>query len=73
MTPQERAAYHAGIQAVRHAALIAAVTLEVRPDARGMRQQAAIAALQGLADGACSLMLPDLNTFQQAAGTGDAP
>lgn len=58
MTSRERSAYNNGIEAVRQAALIAAVTIEVRDDAGGLRQQAAIAALQGLADGARALMLP---------------
>lgn len=53
MTPREQAAYNAGIEAVRQAAL----TIEVRDDARGLRQQAAVAALQGLAEGARELML----------------
>ena len=51
MTPRERAAFNAGIQASRQMALTAAVTLEVRDDARQVRQQAAAAALQGLAAG----------------------
>jgi len=36
-------------------ALIAAITLEARDDARELRQQAAVAALQGLAEGAKAL------------------
>ena len=51
MTSREQAAFAAGIETARHMALTAAVTLEVRDDAREVRQQAAVAALQGLADG----------------------
>ncbi|MCJ2074120.1 hypothetical protein MKK68_00385 [Methylobacterium sp. E-016] len=51
MTPRELAAFAAGIQAVRQAAMTAAVTIEVRDDARELRQQAAAAALHGLAAG----------------------
>ncbi|MCJ2143331.1 hypothetical protein [Methylobacterium sp. E-066] len=49
MTPGERAAFNAGIEAARQMALTAAVTLEVRDDARQVRQQAA--ALHGLPAG----------------------
>lgn len=51
MTPREQFAFAAGIEAARQAALTAAVTIEVRDDAREVRQQAAAAALQGLAAG----------------------
>lgn len=51
MTPREQAAFNAGIEAARQAALIAAVTIEVRDDASEVRQQAAAAALHGLAAG----------------------
>ncbi|MCJ2039074.1 hypothetical protein MKK55_08930 [Methylobacterium sp. J-059] len=51
MTPRELAAFTAGIQAARQAAMTAAVTIEVRDDAREVRQQAAAAALHGLAAG----------------------
>ena len=51
MTPREQAAFIAGIQAARQAAMTAAVTIEVRDDAREVRQQAAAAALHGLAAG----------------------
>ena len=51
MNARERAAFNAGIEAARQMALTAAVTLEVRDDARQIRQQAAAAALQGLAAG----------------------
>jgi hypothetical protein len=57
MTPRERAAFLAGIETMRQMALTAALTLEVRDDARELRQQAAVAALQGLAEGAKDLML----------------
>ena len=51
MTAREQAAFAAGIQAARQAAMTAAVTIEVRDDAREVRQQAAAAALHGLAAG----------------------
>lgn len=51
MTPREQAAFTAGIEAARQAALAAAVTIETRDDANEVRQQAATAALQGLAEG----------------------
>jgi hypothetical protein len=51
MTPREQAAFNAGIEAARQMALTAAVTIEVRDDAREVRQQAAAAALRGLAAG----------------------
>lgn len=51
MTAREQAAFTAGIETARQMAMAAAVTLEVRDDAREVRQQAAAAALQGLASG----------------------
>lgn len=57
MTPREQSAFAAGIEAARQAALTAAVTIEVRDDAREVRQQAAAAALQGLAEGLRALVL----------------
>ena len=57
MTPRERAAFNAGIEAVRQMALTTAVTIEVRDDAGCVRHQAAVAALQALAEGARDLML----------------
>ncbi|WP_082558066.1 hypothetical protein [Methylobacterium sp. Leaf361] len=59
MTPREQAAFAAGIETARQMALTAAVTIEVREDARAVRQQAAAAALQGLADGLRALALLD--------------
>lgn len=57
MTAQEQAAFAGGIETARQMALAAAVTIEVREDAREIRQQAAAAALQGLADGLASTFL----------------
>jgi len=57
MTPRERTALNAGIEAVRQMALVSAVTLEVRDDAGRVQHQAAVAALQALAEGARDLML----------------
>lgn len=58
MTPREIAAFNAGVEAVRQITLLSAVTIEARHDARKLRQQAAAAALHGLADGARTLVLP---------------
>jgi hypothetical protein len=57
MMARERAAYNAGIKAARQMALTAAVMIEVRDDAREVRQQVAAAALQGLAEGLRALAL----------------
>lgn len=57
MTPRERAAFNAGVEAVRQMALVTAVTIEVRDDASRVRHQAAVAALQALAEGARDLLL----------------
>ncbi|WP_342111810.1 hypothetical protein [Methylobacterium sp. SI9] len=51
MTPREAKAFAAGVEAARQAALAAAVMIETRADANEIRQQAAAAALQGLAAG----------------------
>lgn len=59
MTVRKQAAFTAGIETARQMALTAAVTLEVRDDAGAVRQQAAAAALQGLAEGLRVLALPD--------------
>ena len=61
MTERERAAFNAGVEAVRQMAMIAAVTIECRDDAREVRQRAAAAALQGLADGARLLAVMPLS------------
>jgi hypothetical protein len=57
MNVRERAAYNAGVEAVRQAALIIAATIEVQDGSQGPRHQAAVAALQALAEGAKDLML----------------
>ena len=51
MTVREQAAFTAGIEMAQQMAMVAAVTIEVRDDAGAVRQQAAAAALQGLAEG----------------------
>jgi len=56
-TSSERAAFNAGIETVRQMALTTAVTLEVWDDAGRFQNQAAVAALQALAEGARDLML----------------
>ena len=61
MNARERAAFNAGIETARQIALTAAVTLEVRDDAGAVRQQAAVAALQGLAAGLrAAFLAPDV-------------
>lgn len=57
MNARERAAFNAGIEAVRQMALTTVITLEVRDDAGRVKNQAAVAALQALAEGARDLML----------------
>jgi hypothetical protein len=57
MNSRERAAYNAGIEAVRQMALTTAVTIEVRDDASRVQHQAAVAALQALAEEARDLIL----------------
>ena len=56
MTPTEAAAYAKGIRDAREMAMIAAVTIEARDDHRDLRQQAAAAALLGLAAGLQNLL-----------------
>ena len=51
LTPSEIAAFHAGVRHAAEMALIAALTIELRPDADQIRQRAAVEALRGLADG----------------------
>ena len=65
MTPRERAAFNAGIEAVRQMALTTAVTIEVRDDASRVQHQGAVAALQALAEGAKDLMLASATEPQE--------
>ena len=58
MTAREQAAFAQGIETARQMALTAAVTIEARDDAGEVRQRAAVAALQGLAEGLRTLMQP---------------
>ncbi|MCP2083951.1 UNVERIFIED_ORG: hypothetical protein J2W74_005216 [Methylorubrum zatmanii] len=51
MTPRELAAYRSGLRQASEWALVTALTLELRDDAGELRQQAAVAALRGLAEG----------------------
>jgi hypothetical protein len=64
MTPTERAAFTAGVEAMRQMAMIAAATIETRDDANDLRQRAAAAALHGLAEGAKALLLNHRNPAQ---------
>ena len=57
MNAREQAAFAAGVEAARQAAMIAAVSIEVRDDAGELRQRAAVAALQGLAEGLRTLAI----------------
>lgn len=57
MSPNEQAAFRAGIETARQMALTAAITIEVRDDARELRQQSAAAALQGFAAGLSAAFL----------------
>ena len=60
-TPGEQAAFRLGITVAIDMALAAADTIEIRDDTNRVRQQAAVAALQGLASGlkAAFLDTPD--------------
>lgn len=51
MAPTEAAAYARGVREACEMAMIAAITIEARDDHRDLRQQAAFAALHGLAEG----------------------
>ncbi|UIY45587.1 hypothetical protein [Methylobacterium radiotolerans] len=66
MTPREQAAFAAGIETARQMALTAAVSIEVRDDAGAVRQQAAAAALQGLAEGLRILASGGVDPMQSA-------
>lgn len=50
MSPHELAAFRAGVRQSAEWELVTALTLELRPDAGKLRQQAAIEALRGLAE-----------------------
>ena len=68
MTPTE-AAYAQGIRDAREMAMIAAVTIEARDDHRDLRQQAAAAALLGLAEGLAHLLPAKPNSLIAIIGT----
>ena len=70
MTSREHAAFAAGIEAARQMALTAAVTIEICDDAGAVRQQAAVAALQGLAEGPQEMMTGTPSTCISAAFSG---
>ena len=61
MTPNEQAAFNAGVEAMRQMAMVAAISIETRDDANDLRQRAAAAALHGLAEGAKALLLSHKN------------
>ena len=56
-TNRDIATFNAGIRTVCDAALTTIVTIEVRDDASRVQYQAAVAALQALAEGARDLRL----------------
>lgn len=68
MTPREQMAFRAGVRAAIDMALVAAITIEVRDDAKDMRQRAAAAALQGFAEGAKAAFLEPQTATEQAEG-----
>lgn len=51
MTPTETAAFNAGIRHAAEMAQLAALQIELRPDAGHIRQRAASEALRGLVEG----------------------
>lgn len=57
MSPLERAAFNAGIEAARQMAMVAAITIETREGGSELRQRAAAAALHGFAEGARALVV----------------
>ena len=67
---RERTACAAGIETARQMALTAAVTIEVRDDAREVRQPAAVAALQGLAAELLTLVTEPTSTCIPPAFAG---
>ena len=73
MTPRERAAFNAGVEAARQMAMVAAITLENRDDAQTVRQQAAAAALVGFAEGLRALTQKDPSTCSQPVFSGVGP
>lgn len=73
MTPREQAAFTAGIETARQMALAAAVTIEVRDDAGAVRQKAAVAALQGLAEGLRCIQVDQNSILEAETGRGTEP
>jgi hypothetical protein len=57
MTPRERDAFNAEIEAVRQMALTTAITIKVQDDAKRVQHWAAVAVLQALVEGARDLIL----------------
>lgn len=60
-----RVAFNAGIEVLGQMAMAAAVTIEIRDDASRIQNQAAVAALQALAEGARDLLLTELVAEQE--------
>ena len=72
-TPGEQVAFRLGITVAIDMALAAADAIEARPDAGKVRQQAAIAALQALAEGLTDVMLDVSARCIPAAFAATAP
>ena len=72
MTPNEIAAYNAGLRAAIHAARMTAITMEAAPGSTDVRKQAAVAALYAFAESAQTLAL--VQPSSSDAGTeGETP
>ena len=63
---REQAAFHAGIRHAAEMAQLAALNIELRPDAGHIRQRAAIEAMRGLAEGLKSMA--DAPTMEAGSG-----
>lgn len=71
MTPPEQTVFATGSETARQMTLTAAVTIEVRDDVQAVRQQAAAAVLQGLAEGLQGLMSGATSTCIPTAFAGE--
>lgn len=73
MNARELAAYRTGIRHAADAALIVAMTLELRDDAGDLRQRVAIEALRGLAEGLAAEIRPDDGAVAMVARIAQDP
>lgn len=67
MTARDFAHYRAGLRQAAEMALLSALALELRDDAGALRQQAAIEALRGLAEGLKAEAATETSSAAQAA------